>query len=658
MQTVAMSTRVPRFRPEIAAATAALIACAAAPANAHESPGEDDEVEEVIVQSTRSGRRVQDEPIRVEVINREEIEEKITMRPGNIAMLLSETGGLRVQVTSPALGAANIRVQGMRGRYTQLLTDGLPLYGGQSIGLLQIPPTDLGQVEVIKGAASALYGPAALGGVINLISRRPSAEPMAEVLLNVTSRDGQDATGYASGPLSDSWRQSITVGAHRQSRTDLDDDGWADLPGYERWTVRPRLFWTGEGGANAFLTLGAMGEERRGGTLPGAVVPDGTPFPQWQDTRRFDAGAIAEFPVEGVGSAHLRAAGMTQKHDHRFGALVEDDRHDTLFAEASLSGKTDVTSWLAGVAVQRDGYRSKTLPAFDYTHSSPAAFAQVEHDLRSDLTLAGSARFDAHSDYGSRLSPRLSMLYRPGPWTVRASIGQGFYGPTPFVEEIDAAGLTRLEPLSMLKAEIAESASLEGGYRRGPLEANLTLFATHVHDAVQLVPGGGPDRVRLANIPGTTRTAGAEVLLRYRWDELTLTGSYVYVDATEPDPSGLGRREIPLTPHHTAGVVAMWEKEGWGRVGFEAYYTGRQHLDDNPHRANSRPYVELGALVERRFGDVSVFLNLENLLNVRQTKYDPLVLPRRARDGRWTVDAWAPTDGFIANGGIRIRFGG
>ena len=120
--------------------------------------------EEIVVQATRTGRRIQDEPVRVEVIGREEIEEKILMRPGNIAMLLSETGGLRVQVTSPALGSANIRVQGMEGRYTQLLADGLPLYGGQasSLGLLQIPPTDLGQVEVIKGAASALYGPSAL----------------------------------------------------------------------------------------------------------------------------------------------------------------------------------------------------------------------------------------------------------------------------------------------------------------------------------------------------------------------------------------------------------------------------------------------------------------------------------------------------------------
>lgn len=144
-----------------------------------EAPDFEETEEEIVVQATRSGRRVQDEPLRVEVIDREEIEEKILMRPGNIAMVLSETGGLRVQVTSPALGSSNIRVQGMDGRYTQLLADGLPLYGGQtsSLGLLQIPPTDLGQVEVIKGSVSALYGASALGGVINLVSRRPDDQP-------------------------------------------------------------------------------------------------------------------------------------------------------------------------------------------------------------------------------------------------------------------------------------------------------------------------------------------------------------------------------------------------------------------------------------------------------------------------------------------------
>jgi len=101
----------------------------------------------------------------------------------------------------------------------------------------------------------------------------------------------------------------------------------------------------------------------------------------------------------------------------------------------------------------------------------------------------------------------------------------------------------------------------------------------------------------------------------------------------------------------------MWEEHGKGRLGLEVYYTGRQQLEDNPYRSQSRPYVELGLLGEIVLGKMSLFVNAENLLGVRQTRYDPLLRPRRAADGRWTVDVWAPADGFVVNGGMRLRFG-
>lgn len=614
--------------------------------------------EEIIVQATRSGRRVQDEPVRVEVINREEIEEKILMRPGNVAMILSETGGLRVQVTGPSLGGANVRVQGMDGRFTQMLADGLPLYGqSSSLGLLQVPPTDLGQVEVIKGAASALYGPSALGGVINLVSRRPKDAPEAELLANATSRDGQDLTAYAATPFGGEWSASLTGGYHRQTLQDLDGDGWADMPGYSRWTVRPRLFWEGADGAKLFATFGAMGETRRGG----GIAPDLSIFPEAQQTERFDGGLVASLPVEGLGTAHFRASGMTQGHVHQFGPSIERDRHATVFVEGSLSGKGGGTSWVAGVAWQADSFRSETFPAFDYTYRVPGVFAQVEQEL-GKLTLAASARADFHSRYGTQVSPRLSLLYRSGPWTLRASGGRGFYAPTPFVEEIEAAGLSRLEPLAGLRAETAETASLDLAYKRGSLEANLTLFGSNINGATRLEQAA-PDRVRLVNGPGQTRVRGVEALLRYRWDSFVVTGSYVFVDASEPDPAGPAplqdsRRWKPLTPRHTAGLVAMWEEHDKGRIGFEVYYTGRQALEDNPWRLEGKPYFEMGLMGEIVVGKARLFLNAENILGVRQTRYDPLLRPSRAADGRWTVDAWAPTEGFVLNGGVRLKFGG
>lgn len=660
-----------------------ILAAGAAPAFAIDaSPGHDDEHghheehgeadahghghgdDVIVVRATRTGRGVEDQPVRVEVINREEIEEKAIMRPGNIAMLVNETGGVRVQVTSPALGAANIRMQGLYGRYTLLLADGLPLYGGQaaSIGLLQIPPTDLAQVEVIKGSASSLYGASALGGVINLVSRRPGEAPYGEVLVNATTRDGQDLTSFASTPLNAQLSASLTAGAHRQSTVDIDDDGWIDMPGYERFTARPRLHFDGADGSSAYLTLGYMTEQRDGGTREGFTVPSGDPFPQNQDTTRYDLGLTAERPLTDTLDLNLRAAGMVQDHEHRFGDVIEIDTHDTLLLEASLSGARERTDWVLGLAWQADGFESETFPEFDYSYEAPGVFAQVDHDFTGTLSASVSARIDDHSEYGVQTSPRVSLLYKPGDWTIRGSWGQGFFAPTPFVEAIEAAGLSRLEPLSGLEAETATTASLDFGYRAGAVEAGLTVFASDVDGATQLqafatTPGGPLDAVRLVNADGQTEIRGSELLLRYYWRDFKFTGSYLYLDTSEPDPDGPGRRELPLTPEHSAGFVAMWERHGEGRVGFEAYYTGEQALYDNPYRDRSEPYVHLGLLGEIVLGRTSLFINLENLLDVKQTDEDPLLLPTRAPDGQWTTDIWQSTDGFVVNGGVRFRFG-
>ena len=184
------------------------------------SPEVEEEV--VVVATTRTGRRLEDQPTRVEVLDREEIEEKVLMTPGDIVMMLNEMGGLRVQATSPSIGAAAVRVQGMKGRYTRFFSDGLPLFGQQvgGLGLLQIPPMDLGQVEVIKGVASSLYGAGAMGGVVNLLSRRPGVEGHRDMLLNQSSLGATDGVIFLASPARVGWSASLLGGGHRQSRVD------------------------------------------------------------------------------------------------------------------------------------------------------------------------------------------------------------------------------------------------------------------------------------------------------------------------------------------------------------------------------------------------------------------------------------------------------
>lgn len=681
------------------------------------------ELETVVVSATRGERRVEDTPLRVEVIGEEEIAEKVAMTPGDITMMLAETGGLRVQATNPSLGGASVRVQGLSGRYSLILADGLPLYGqAGGLGLLQIPPLDLGSVEVIKGTASALYGSSALGGVINLVARRPDAEAERTALLNQTTRGGTDGVYFGAAPLGARWGYTILAGAHRQAQNDLDGDGWTDMPGYDRAVVRPRLYFDDGAGRTAFLTGGFTAEEREGGTMAGATVPGGGAYVEALGTRRADVGGLARWvlaPAGMLGGSILtvRGSAMEQRHEHRFGPVGEDDRHRTWFGEAALAiprvygGDRNVT-YILGAAFQQDAYRNADVAGVDYTYEIPSAFAQLDVDPAAWLSLSTSARLDAHSEFGTFVNPRVSLLLRRpaadgalAGWTTRLSAGTGAFAPTPFTEETEATGLTPVVlpaagGLAALQVERARSVSLDVGgpteTALGRLELNVTAFGSRVAHALQVreldgTTPGGASRIALVNAPAPTRTWGGELLARLAYelgaardgeeagggDEgedgagppvFRVTGSYTYLRSTGCDPDATAgpagtlcaRREVPLTPRHAAGVVAALEQEGRSRLGLELYHTGRQALDDNPYRTRSRSYLIVGILGERaldtRLGIARVFVNLENLTNVRQTRHDPLLLPARGLGGRWTTDAWTELTGFTMNAGVRLGF--
>ena len=610
--------------------------------------------EEVVVTATRTGGRIDDQPTRVEVLDREEIEEKILMTPGDIVMMLNEMGGMRVQATSPSMGAATVRIQGMRGRYTRVLFDGLPLAGQQvgGLGLLQIPPMDLSQVEVIKGVASALYGAGAMGGVINLVARRAGDDPVREVLFNQSTVGTTDGVGFFSRRLSQQLRGTLTTGLHYQLKNDIDDDGWYDLAGYSRFVVRPRLFWEDGKTRSGWLTVGYTGENRYGGAVSDALPPQlqGVDYREAIDTTRVDVGGLYQEIFRGSLVFNGRVAATLQRHEHVFGPISEHDRHTNVSAEASLRGVRGRHTWVGGVAFERESFDPLDVPQFAYFHRVPGLFAQDDMRLLDWLTVSASARLDLHHTYGTFFSPRASALMRWNGWTSRVSAGTGYFASTPLTEETEAAGLTRLSMPAPLDAETGKSYSIDVTHRVGMVSLTGTIFGSSVNHALQ-VERESAYEITNADLPATT--AGIELLATWRQAPYALTGTYSFVRSREPD--GDVRAEAPLTPKNSLGLVGMWEKDVW-RAGVEYYFTGAQRLDANPYRSRSKAYSILGFLAERRFGRYKVFLNAENLTGVRQTTHDPLVRPAQAIDGRWTVDAWAPLDGRTFNFGVRATF--
>src|SRR6185436_8719026 len=153
------------------------------------------------------------------------------------------------------------------GQYTALLADGLPLYGGaaSALGPLDISPVDLSRVELIKGAASSLYGGQALGGVINMVSKQPTGRN--EVLLNRRTLGVTDAAAWLSRRFGTGSGLSLLLSGTVQDAEDLDDDGWGDQARARRWGVRPRFSAVDGRGRSVFVTAGYGYDSRSGGTL-------------------------------------------------------------------------------------------------------------------------------------------------------------------------------------------------------------------------------------------------------------------------------------------------------------------------------------------------------------------------------------------------------
>ena len=639
--------------------------CSVAPAAAQEAPADQDpeppEFEEtVIVSATRSERRVEDEPLRVEVVPAEEVQEKVVMTPGDVSMLLAETNGLRVQTTSPSLGGASVRIQGMSGRYTQVLADGLPLYGGQSgsVGILQIPPMDLAQVEVIKGVASSLYGMSAIGGVVNLVSKRPTLdEPERETLINQTSHRGTDAAIWIAQALNERWGVSLIGGTHWQQRSDLDEDGWTDLPMFRRVQLRPRLLWDNGAGRSVLVTVGGMHERRRGGTMPRANAPDGRPFAEHLDTTRLDGGTLGRFLVAGTRVLSIRASVSSQRHRRGIGDVMERDRSVTWLGETSVTATNGRHTWVAGAAVQGDRFRAADVPRFNFSYVTPGVFAQDDYALTPRVTVSGGARVDVHNEFGAFVSPRAALLWRPAPiLTARLSVGRGHFAPLPFTDETDATGLMAVAPLGDLDPEDATSVAGDLTWASAPWEVTTTVFQSRIDRPLtfERLPDG-PYPARIVNAGEPTRTRGSELIGRYRKGGFIAILSHMYLWSTESDGDAGRRREVPLNPRHSAAFDTMYEFGGT-RIGFEAFYTGSQRLEDTPYRTEGSPYVLWGVLFTQDIGPLVLFVNTENLGDVRQTKTEPLVFRSRQRDGRWTNDAWAPLEGRTVNAGIRFRF--
>lgn len=223
----------------------------------------DHELEEVMIMANRSRRSIRRVPTRVEVIGGEELTEKNAMNSTNISMVLRESTGIQMQQTSLSSGNTNIRIQGLDGRYTQLLRDGFPVYAGFASGLsiMHIPPIDIKQFEIVKGSSSTLYGGGAIAGLVNIVSRTPEEEPELDIMLTQTQALGSTANIFY-GSRNEKWGTAIYGSGNYQKAYDPEEDNFSNLPQTRSITLNPKLFYYPSDRTTVWMGLNANFDRR------------------------------------------------------------------------------------------------------------------------------------------------------------------------------------------------------------------------------------------------------------------------------------------------------------------------------------------------------------------------------------------------------------
>lgn len=620
------------------------------------------EVAKVTIESTRTGREIEAEPTRVEAIDEEEIDEKLNMRPANVSMVLNESTGIKVQQTSATSATQSIRIQGLDGRYTQILKDGFPSYGGfsGSLSLLEIPPLDLRQVEIIKGPAGTFYGEGAIAGVVNFISKDPEEKPVTTFLLNQTSALGTDVSLFNSRRFA-KFGYTFLGQFNYQKEYDVDDDNFTDLPRTYSFSLSPKgLFYMDD---KTRLTIGnsLSYQNRNGGDVRVVKGSADAPFVYFEKNDSYRSVTTINF------NRHLAGGQVFSAKQSLAFFGRELSAPGYLFSGDQFSSYTDATFFapvknhglVVGFSASHNRFNENASPAAaivrDESHTTIGGYAQDTFDLTDKLSFEAGFRLDHATNYGAFALPRVSLLYRfTEKLSTRVGFGLGYKTPTIFTEDSEELLFRGILPIGEdLKAERSRGGTFDVNYRDNIGEKlsyaiNQMFFYTQITDPLVLnaVPDG---RHRYSNAESSVISRGFETNVRLSYDIAKAFIGYTFTDAKAGYLTG--DRVLPLTPRHKVNSSLVIEKHENFKAGLEAHHTGSQTLTD---RTRTRSYTLVGVFGEKTYGKISLFLNAENITDVRQGKFSPVVLPPFP-DPKF-AEIYAPLEGRVFNGGVKVRF--
>ncbi len=621
-----------------------------------------EELEEVtITSSTRSSRVIDDIPTRIETIAAGELEEQSIMQPGSIKMMLTESTGMQTQQTSQVSGSASIRIQGLDGKYTQLLQDGLPLYSGFASGLsiLQIPPLNLKRVEIIKGSSSTLYGGGAIAGLINLITKEPTNKKEISFLVNGNQTNALDVSSFYSEKYKKTGMTVYTSG-NFQKAYDNNNDGFADIPEFTRFTFNPKFFYYPNPRTTLSIGLNTGIEKRTGGDLK-AIRYENDPIHNYYESNNSNRYSSQTKFEKNFSNKNI----LTFKNSiGYFNRKIE--RNNYVFEGAQLASFSEVnylipkekSEWNLGLNYVTDNFQqiNQTANKLDYFNSAFGVFGQNNCSVSEKLKIESGLRIDITNRQKVFILPRLSFLYKINQkLSSRVGGGLGYKMPTIFSEDAETKAFKNILPLdfSKLNAEKSYGFNADINYKTTitediSLSVNQMFFFTAIQNPLILNQIPLIVTSSFENVNGNIQTKGFETNVKLRFDDISFYLGYTYIDAIRKFNNV--NYINPLTAKHRINGNIMYELNEKLRIAFEMFYVGQQYLNNGE---KTRDYFVMGISGEYKFKYFSLFANLENFLDARQSRWEAMYTGT-IQDPQFR-DVYTPTDGVIINGGFKLN---
>jgi len=568
---------------------------------------------------------------------------------------LQNVNGVRPQINCNICNTGDIHINGLEGPYTMVMIDGMPVVSGLSTvyGLSGIPQSLIERVEVVKGPASTLYGSEAVGGLINIITKRPADAPVLSV--DVFGTSWGEINADLGGKFSIARRAQSLIGINYFSYNDPADhnnDGFTDVTLQNRISVFNKCDFEQKDNRVFSLAGRYVYEDRWGGDMDWSRAFRGgdSIYGESIYTSRWELFGTYQLPLKEKIMLQFSANGHDQNSVYGNSPYIAQQYIG--FGQVTWSKQLKNNDLLAGIPFRYTYYDDNT-PAtavFDTSGSGgnlpshtylPGLFVQDEISIDAQNKLLLGIRYDYNSIHGSIFTPRFNYKWTSGDKNnvLRLGFGNGYRVANVFTE--DHAALTGAREVVFTEALDPET-SWNGNvnfvkkiFTRGGTFIGLdaTVFYTYFTNKIIADYDTDPNKIIYDNLDGHAVSAGASLNMDITFDfglKLLAGGTYMDVYSVE---NGLRARQM-----FTERFTGVWNA-GYtiGKIGVTIDYTGNVYspmrlplLSATDPRSPYSPWWSIQNIqITKRFKKgVELYGGVKNLLNWTPGKDNPFIIAR------------------------------